>query len=567
MSHKNRKLSSIQLAEELIANRHSPATIRRKFTSRARPESPESPRKFFNIADRKAHSVKFDKNAIIKAAGDNDCYHIRRYKLLNLPKFDDCKPYVTGSDNITELFTDEVEKLIEFAELDQPPIFNSHDCLRGAGLKDFEELSHLADQMTCISHVLTHDNSRHGVTFGLHAANEAWESLVESRSHLRMRYAKDEKHMEGGQPIILEDCGQSERNARAFHFLLDHILGIMVWWLVRCADSEYWRTQILATLAQRAVKMKVICRNPARCADTSLSETSGMIEQLKIQADENEVLIKIGGKKKDASSVQTQTDYCNLYIEEKLWIRDALEKIFVQVLRGLAQDEKLTTPADLFEVCAMIFRKDTEPDRGGKIWAGLRHGDVGVSSSLKHISFSYSLTTLLNMNINTLKDTDRPPQPPLGQYVKLNGYVHENGITIHNLKVYSMDHVLTLMIPLLLMQPMAVASISKLMNSAMAFMDGKEIIRVFNPPPNDFALELTLSSRAWLQDSETSRVLDPDITSLSRSSLRRKFLRKTTRYAHVTCANEVEQMQQMHHRLDQPEWNIYGRSTLQNLRI
>jgi hypothetical protein len=386
--------------------------------------------------------------------------------------------------------------------------------------------------MTCISSVLTHDNSRHGVTFGSYAADEAWDILVQSRSRLRMRYATDEKHMEGGQPVLLEDCGQSERNARAMHLLLDYILGVMAWWLVRCADSKYWRTQVLATLAQWAVKMKVVARDPVKCAERSLSATSGMIEELKIVADENDVLIKIGGKKKDVSPVQTQTDYCNLYIEEKLWIRDALGAILGEVLLASAQDDKSTAPPDFFEICTMIFRRDTHTDRSGRLWTGMRHGDVGVSSNLDHINFCYSLANLLNLHINTLKHDQRPPQPPIDELVKMSGYIHENEKTTrYNLQVYSMDHVITLMIPLLLMQPVAVKQIGSLMNTAMAFMEAKETLRVFTPPPTDFALELTLSTHAWLQDTGTSRVLDPDITSLSESPLRRSSLCKFTRCA------------------------------------
>jgi hypothetical protein len=545
---------------------YSPPTHRGRFISPGfRLNSSENPRERFNIADRTAHSVKFDKDAIIEAANDNECYHFRRYKLHNLPKFDDCKPYAAGSDDLNKLFNDEVEKLIEFAELDQPPLFSSHGCLRGTDRKDFEELSNLADQLLCITDVLTHDNSRHGVTFGSHVAAEAWDSLIASRGSLRTRYAKAEKHVEGGQPVTLDDCGQSERNARALHLLLDYILNTMVWWLVRCADSKYWRTQILATLAQWAVKMKIISRDPGRFAESSLSATSGMIEQLKIEADANDVLIKIGGKKKDVSSIQAQTDYCNLYIEEKLWIRDALRGILTQILLALAQDDKSTTPADLFEVCTMVFRRDTEPDRSGKMWTGMRHGDVGVSSGLDHISYCYSLKDMLNLHNNTLMHAQKPPQSKPDEYIRLRGYVYEDGNTIpYNLTVYSMDHAITLLAPLLLIQPLIIKQIPSLMNGVIPFMDAKETLRVFNPPPNDFALELTLSTSAWLRDSKTPRVLDADITSLSNSPLNREHLCKVPRYSWVFCANGPEQIQAVHNRLGQPDWNVYGTSTPQS---
>jgi hypothetical protein len=512
---------------DLHADFLSPIAVQRKVEySGARPKPSEKSRGRFNIADRNTHRVVFDQDAILKAANDHECYHIRRYILHNLPKYDDCTPYITETSKLDELFRAEMQKLIQFAENDDPPIFDSEGCLQGVGCKDFEDISNLADQMQCISSVLTHDNSRHGVSFGTQVANEAWISLIVSRSNLRTRYAKDDMHVEGQQPVTLEDSGQSQRNARAFHALLDYILAVMAWWLVRCADSEYWRTHVLTALAGWAVKMKIISADPVRCVEHSLSETTGMIEGLKTEAEYNDVLIKVGGKKTDAEDVQTQTNFCNLYCEEKSWIRGALGSILNQVLEAFLQDDKSGIPANLFEVCTMVYRRDTEPERSGKIWTGSRHGDVGASSSLRHITFCYNLSKLLKLHFDKVKQASRPPKSSSDDYVKVSGAVRENGSTPFDLQVYKMDHAITLLTPLILMQPSTARQISLLMNTAMAFMGGKEVLRVFAPPPTDFALEFTLSTSAWLKAHEvtnpkTNGSFDPDIRSLSQSPLKR----------------------------------------------
>lgn len=516
-----------------------PAARRNVEASQPHSKPSERARERFNIANRNTQSVPFDKEAIRKAANDHDCFHFRRYTLRNLPKYDDCTPYVTEPDKIDDLFRAEVLKLIKFAELQQPPIFNSHGCLQGVGCKGFEDLSNLADQMLCISDVLTHDNSRHGVIFGRQVAGEAWDGLIRTRDNLRTRYAKDERHVEGGQPVILEDGDQSQRNTRAFHSLLDYILAVITWWLVRCADSEYWRTEVVATLAQWAVKMKVISNDPVRCAEYSLSETFSMIERLKVEAEMNDVLVKIGGKKKDAEAVQTQTNYCNLYCEEKLWIRTALKNILSQVLEAFVQDDKSGIQANLFEVCTMIYRRDTKPDRSGKIWTGLRHGDIGVSSGLEHITFCYNLSKLLELHFNEVQSQvqSKPPKTHSNEFVEVKGHIREGQRNPKlDLKISTMDHAITLLTPLVLMQPRNARQIQDLMNTAMAFMDGKEVLRVFSPPPTDFALEVTLSTSAWLQaqDPRSSEKFDPDVTSLSQSPLRKGLQGNVLNYRFIS---------------------------------
>jgi hypothetical protein len=470
-----------------------------------------------HIISRKLYSVRFDKKAIIATANDHKFWEHHRVQLRDLPKYDDCIPYGCSEKNYSSFLEKEVDKLILFAEQDEPPVFDSKGYLKGVSCEDFEHISCLADQMLCILSLLKQDNARHGVEFGTEAADDAWESLIVSRNRLRSRYVKDDTHVKGREPGRLKD-----KNDEAFHLLLDYIFSVVAWWTVRCADSEYWRTQTLSVLAQWAVKMKVVLVNPAQCVEQSLSETFITIERLKIQAESDIIQIRIGRDKKDVDLAHSQTDFCNLYCEEKIAIRFHLEKILDDLFASLVKHEMSSIGADFFKVCALVYRSDMKCERTCKMYTSHRHGDIATSSTLYHIGFSCELAKLIQHNITMIK---RPPQKPhTTEFVKLLGAVRESTVTDVHLKVYEMDHAVTLLVPLLLLNPESCEQILRLRIKANIWTRKDEVIRQFEPPQRDFALEYTLSTSSWLsrlQNPQQDGCIDKDVMTLSNSPLRR----------------------------------------------
>ena len=471
-----------------------------------------------NIIKRDGYRVQPEKESIIQAATNHDLYVIGKTTLRALPIYDDCVPYGLKSSTFNDLLDKEVDKLIALVTNESPPLFDSEGVLDGTSRKEFEDLSGLADQLFCNFSILNHDNSRHGIEIPT-IASEAWDCLIASRRRLRKRYAQDQSRVEGWQPAVLSD---PELNRKAYHKLLDYILGSVAWWVVRCAHSKYWKTQMLAILAQFTVKMKVVARNPVECAATTLAETYATIQRMKNESEFNDKLIKIGGKDREVDILSTETDLSNLYYEEKMLLRQHLENIIHGVLESLTRHERSGNEADSFEICTMIYRTGLEGVTS--MLTGQRHGNIVATSNLQHINFAYSAFKLLEQNTLLLKMPTHSPTSSNADSLRVCWRANASADPGSELAVHKMDHVISLIVPMSLVEPGISREIALLISLTNVLADEGDPIRQFEPPPRDFALEYTISTRPWLTNLDGStrdRLFDPDIQQLSQSPLRR----------------------------------------------
>jgi hypothetical protein len=424
--------------------------------------------------------------------------------------------YGISAETANRLLGEEIDKLTQFAENEAPPSFDSHGSLSGTSNADFESLSAVADQLICNLSILLLDNARHGVEYGQQVVANAWEQLLDSRMHLKARFAKDDIHVEGRQPALLLDA---EKNALAYHYLLDYLLATIAWWLVRCADSEYWKAQTVAVLAQWAVKLKIVSKDPSDFAEKSLTETSALIQKLKLRTELEDVLIKVGGKQKNT---ETSTNFVNLYCEEKTFIRENIHHIFDHVVAALIKHERSGTEADMFQLCVAMYRRDTEAEKACKIWNGHRHGHLSMSSFLSHFNDCYSMSRLLQSNIAHIRKCPTPA--PSSDLVQLRGMIHDDGTDEVHLSIDRMDNLVMLMVPLTLMTPAVTAVIELLKQTAKAFMRDEHVLKQFRPAQDDFALECMLSTARWRKRPEAdegSPHFDPDVEPFADSPLRR----------------------------------------------
>lgn len=482
------------------------------------PSNTSRPRERQDIIKRETHQVKFVKHTIVDAANNHNLYRTAGSILKDLPRYDDCTLYGISSETADRLLGEEIDKLIQFAENEAPPCFDSHGSFNGTTKADFEALSGVADQLICNMSILNLDNARHGVEYGQQVVEEAWELLLTSRAFLKVRFAKDDIHVQGRQPVLLPDA---EKNALAYHYLLDYLIATIAWWLVRCADGEYWKAQNIAVLAQWAVKLKVVSRNPSDCAETSLTETSALIQKLKLRTESEDVIIKIGGKQKDA---ETSTNFVNLYCEEKTFIRDSIYHILDHVLGALVKHERSVTDADMFQLCVAMYRRDTDSEKACKLWNGHRHGHLFMSSYLSHFNDCYSMSKLLQNNIAQIRKSSRPNSAHSSDLVHLRGTIHDAGSEEINLSVKDMDKMVMLMVPLILMTPTVASEIEMLKQTAKAFMRDEEVLKQFRPAQDSFALECMLSTAPWRKRPEADEdnpQFDPDVKPFAESPLRR----------------------------------------------
>ncbi|KAK8071382.1 hypothetical protein PG997_011585 [Apiospora hydei] len=170
--------------------------------------------------------------------------------------------------------------------------------------------------------VLVLDNARHGLQFPT-IASKAWDRMISARRFLRLRYQQSDsiEHVEGRAPLKLSD---PEQNEVVYSQLLDYILGTMSWWLMRCAQSQYWKKHLIAILAKWAVKIKIVAFDPQASAEASLNQITETIDSMKAEAEFREVILMVGGKERDISTFDTETDMSSMYFEDKMVLRELL---------------------------------------------------------------------------------------------------------------------------------------------------------------------------------------------------------------------------------------------------
>ncbi|KAF3001034.1 hypothetical protein E8E14_006142 [Neopestalotiopsis sp. 37M] len=437
------------------------------------------------IIQRETHKVALSRSDIESTVMDFKAYKDFRRTLRNLARFDDCSQYGIETSVMDSYLRKEIDKLIQFAESEQPPLFNSSGALDGVEEGDFAGVSGLADQIMCNMHILQSDNARLVVDECGSRVPPAWDMLLESRDVLKDRYSlsTDSSRVEGHEPVSLNDPSD---NYKAYSLLVDYAFGAIAWWMARSVSSSYLNRHILATLAQWSFKLKVVATAPAKNAEQALSNTQGVMLQYKdiVQWNDDMVVLKLEGKERQFNALNDNTDSVMVYFEEKLLLRKVLQNVLFITLHGLYHSPRLGSLPNCFETCTIVYR--TGLDGVTTLVKGLRHGNVLATSNLTHINFCYSAYQLLHRNTESIAcnspHTQETP-PPGAAYVMVTDSSHKGDPSICLRNVNTMDQVVSILAPNGLMSPEASMNLTALINIATIQADSEERIMLIEPPP------------------------------------------------------------------------------------
>lgn len=174
-------------------------------------------------------------------------------------KFDDTTPYDVTEAQEAELRHLEAQRLLSVAETDKPLTLDSGGVLDGQESK-FQKIADVADQVWCNLNVMICDNE--SLVQELHPELSVESQYGESCRLVEERLSSSMKHK---NPRKLEN-----QNTPVYHSFVDHVTGTVARLLIRCVAIESFQTTCLAVLAEMSTKLKVLQIDPVRYAEISL---------------------------------------------------------------------------------------------------------------------------------------------------------------------------------------------------------------------------------------------------------------------------------------------------------
>ncbi|KAJ8119757.1 hypothetical protein ONZ43_g3364 [Nemania bipapillata] len=484
-------------------------------------------RRRFDVVPRRDYPPTLNVDDALAPTKDHVEYTNGFITLRGLGKFDDA----TTTGNITESeeadFTRrEIEKLVEFAQSNEPPMFDSDGSLKETNLSEFESLSGLADQIGCNFQIIKHDNYRVIAENDGALSIDAVRAFKSSRRQLIKRYRSDGKHFKIRQPVMLSD---PVTNRKAYLALVDFVLGVMAWWLVRVVDNAFWNHQLIAVLGQWAVKLKVISFNPVECAEASLLRGEDLMHQMVEDFDDKDAFIlKIRAMGDDSDQLKSinvldeQTDLDSFYYLFKISLRLLLEGLLTQILGGLFVPNRSANTPEAFEACTLIYK--TGLDRKSTLLTSERDGDISATLQVRYLTYSYEAFNLLFSNSNRLyRRGGRAPNKSKATRVSFRkkelpferAYPTEFYID-------KIDELISLLVPFALTSTYSASNVDGLVSIVSLFQDSEDPIKHFEPPPRHLELDYTISTAEWISKKHRNRgspYHDPDIIDISKGPL------------------------------------------------
>jgi hypothetical protein len=483
---------------------------------------------------RDDHVFTFKESDIMTRATEHENYNQGGISLTGLPKFDDLKNYGISSNTEKHLWLLEIRRLSADAASEDAMIFNSNGILDRTDLATFENLSNLADQITCNFAVIIQDNTLHILEHcrWIATLSAAVRNFKSARTRLTTRFEQDEAKVRARRPKLLES---PEANRKVYFALVDYITSHVARLVVRSATSDYWNHHSLAILAKWSAKLKILSYNPAQCASLSLDAAEDLLVRMgESEAKENLKLLKVratdvGPESKDDLDIdsQAEADITGYYFQDHYGLQVPLASIFNYAALALYGSEKTGNPPNCFEVCTLVY--ETGLERTLTVISNDRRGDVAATSDTTHVTCSYTAFQNLMKNVEHLKSKHLPPRDDTREQTSiswqwaegLQGSVSQP----QKFRTSRFDDIVSIMVPLALTDPYTGIELGNMLDFATSNSEEEDPVIQFER--KHFTAKFVVTTAAWgdkqhkLKFASAAHRPDQEVLPVSRSPLSR----------------------------------------------
>ncbi|EEP79627.1 predicted protein [Uncinocarpus reesii 1704] len=410
------------------------------------------------------------------------------YEMHNLPKFHDLTAYGISEDDELKLWEEEVRRLLDAADMDNPLTLNNGayrniDALLGSVDQDgYSKLDRLSMQIVQALSVCVHDSQLLLIEFCPELANFKFFEIGEQK--LRNEFDVHERKERYHSSLRLE-----EGNEECYHALVDYITAVLIRVLLRSAEGPYWQHNCIASVAKHAAKLKVIAFDLAGAISTSLQAASEVRHRMLRQKDSPSMVMPDGDDKEspfERRRKALQGDRSNASLKYFHQIHVFEQSIFAlldAISVNLGSAKRSGLPVDVFEASALIY--ETYVNGRLTLLCGGRDGSIGITSNPLEIRCA---TTIFEVCRETLRPLQRSQQTAAAdtqfteiqwKWTDLGQDGNLKGSDSGKILFYNMDSLITALVPFLMMDGKIAFLLNTFLTGASFYTDPTEPVRPF----------------------------------------------------------------------------------------
>jgi len=440
---------------------------------------------------------------IIRAVNADKIYTTGTRTFTNLPKFDDVSGCGISKVDEEAFLCIEVKRLVDAAVRTEPLLLSDCKDLGELTEQGFQMLAHIADDIFYNMRTIDLETQ----ILVMEHCKVPWllKDAIQSYEHAHRCLAGRFRQKTPYAPTPVSN------DLDAYFALVEYLTASIARWLIRSAEGELWRNQLIAILAWRTVKLKALAHDSEKYADRTLCEGEDLVRRMN-QEHGNDRTRTIQITEHDPFDKELKTTVFLLhgnpdltigYFSNTLTFRKNLIKIFLHTLIPLCPPNSSERMAADFELCTVVYR--TGPHQSMTILHEHRDGGLSASSDPFCTKNSYTALRLALENVTAIKTKQVPPHIGIDchERTKVTWEWSEDQsddqvpeTTIH---LRDLQDLISIVVPLSLAQPIVGDGLQTLLWKPSLIRSGELDDTILQFEPRNFQAKLTLSTGTFLE--------------------------------------------------------------------
>ncbi|ROV97289.1 hypothetical protein VSDG_04822 [Cytospora chrysosperma] len=448
-------------------------------------------------------------------------------KVVEMPQFDDLRAYLPAQAKSTanKLWEKEATRLIEAVRSPDHIPALPNEGYSGEGNKEgYQDLARLAEMIHSALSLCLLDNECINVESCKPLANrDRLKKLIQ-----QAQVSQTNSEWEGGAGGEGESGDRAAKKKDAVFSLIDYISAVLARLLSQMATGKYWSENVLAVLTQRVTKLKVLLLDmhantviSCHAGEAALDRTgisSRLSDGILNEEECEEVMRMIDAETKEGLTTAANAEVARYCVDQNR-NRSGIDMIFRYILLSLRFQNRSGLDGTSFEICSMVYATGFEDFKA----LLFQDSDLEYSASSDQdtLNTAYSAFKILTQALKHVRQ-DAPARAPgqLQTTVEWRYSEAENsqsstsleedpydlrGCRRHTAVMQSMRDIISVMIPLILTSPVAVANLTHFRSMMALTCDTKSVVRPFKE--KDYSAFVRMYTNRFETDSKSWDVL------------------------------------------------------------